>query len=165
MPLLHRCALPFAVIASAAAFASPASATTNVVSDGQNLLLGGDDQASVLGVEVYPFAANKLRVTELSKPLALFVGCAYEGADKRVADCTDAPHIVAQLGGGEDVLSVDTYTPVDAYGQTGDDEITGSSTDDKLEGNGGADVVKGDAGNDSVSDGDRTDPATGSGGN
>jgi Ca2+-binding RTX toxin-like protein len=162
---MHRCALPFAVIASAAAFASPASATTSVVSDGQNLLIGSDDQASVVGVEVYPFASNKLRVTELSKPLILFAGCVYEGADKRVADCADAPHIAAQLGGGEDVLSVDTYIPVEAYGQMGDDAITGGSADDDLEGNGGADVVKGDVGNDSVSDGDRTDAASGSGGN
>src|SRR4051794_35722331 len=162
---LRRCALPVATIATAAAFAAPASAATNVVSDGQHLLVGGDDQPSTLSVGVYQFAANKLTVSELSKPLTLFAGCVFEANTTRVADCAGAPGIFAVLGGGDDAFAVDAYVPVEAFGQTGSDAITGGSADDKLEGGGGNDLVKGDGGNDFVSDGESTDAVTGRGGN
>src|SRR3954469_3741173 len=163
MTLLRRCALPVAALALALS-ASPASASTVVLSDGLNLQIGGDDQGNVLNVTPNQFVAGKLRVTDLSKPLMLISGCALAGAPN-VADCIAAPNIVALLGGGSDILTVNAFVPLLAGGQTGNDQVTGGSADDTLEGNGGDDIVNGDGGNDSVSDGDRTDPATGAGGN
>jgi Ca2+-binding RTX toxin-like protein len=164
MILLRRCVPPLALLAALAAFASPASASTLVFSDGVNLEIGGDDQDNALNVAPNPLVVGKLRVTAISKPLMLISGCAFVGGSN-VADCAAAPKIVALLGGGSDVLSVDAFIPLIAAGQTGPDQITGGSADDTLEGNGGNDFVNGDGGNDSVSDGDRTDPATGAGGN
>src|SRR3954451_17893837 len=99
MTLLRRCALPIVAVAACAAFASPASASTIVLSDGLNLQIGGDDQSSGLSVTPNQFVAGELRVTELSKPLTLISGCAFAGG-ANVVDCVAAPNIVALLGGG-----------------------------------------------------------------
>src|SRR4051812_7981258 len=160
MTLLRRCAPPVALLAALAAFAAPASASTVVVSDGQNLQIGGDNLPNVLNVAPNPLVPNKLRVTDIYKPLMLISGCVVAGTPNS-ADCVLSPHIVAGLGGGSDVLAVDAYLSVEAYGQTGSDAITGGSDGDTLEGNGGDDVLNGDGGDDHVSDGERTDAATG----
>jgi Ca2+-binding RTX toxin-like protein len=163
MTLLRRCALPVATVAALAAFASPASASTLVLSDYLSVQIGGDDQANVLNVAPAPAVANKLRVTDLYKPLSSIQGCT--PAAPNVTDCSSAPVIYAVLGGGSDVLAVDAYVPVTALGQTGPDQITGGSVSDSLEGNGGDDVLNGDVGDDHLSDGESIDAATGIGGN
>src|SRR4051794_31610431 len=54
MNLLRRCVPPIAVLAALGAFASSASASTLVVSDGLNLQIAGDDQGNVLSVAPTP---------------------------------------------------------------------------------------------------------------
>jgi Ca2+-binding RTX toxin-like protein len=80
-------------------------------------------------------------------------------------DCNDVPKIVAALDGGNDVLTIDIARPTEAYGEFGNDTVTGGDSADKLEGNAGDDDVEGDGGNDSISDGNRIGTSSGIGGN
>src|SRR4051794_21488984 len=163
MTSVRRFALLVAALATLAAFASPASASTLVLGDALSLQIGGDDQSNVLNVAPAPAVANKLRVTDLYKALSSIQGCT--PAAPNVTDCPSAPVIYAALGDGSDVLAVDAYVPLTALGQKGPDQITGGSVNDSLEGNGGDDVLNGDDGDDHLSDGESIDAATGIGGN
>src|SRR3954454_3318882 len=159
MTSLRRFALLVAALATLAAFASPASASTLVLGDALSLQIGGDDQSNVLNVAPAPAVANKLRVTDLYKALSSIQGCT--PAAPNVTDCPSAPVIYAALGDGSDVLAVDAYVPLMALGQKGPDQITGGSVNDSLEGNGGNDVLNGDVGDDHLSDGEGIDAGTG----
>lgn len=170
MNTLRRTAfvLPAAILATAA-LASPASAAdpyTGLLADPLNLLISGDDADSLIGVTAQPILPGKsVRVVGGNTPFKLFGGCAPEPQQPVFVDCIDVPKIFAALREGNDTLTIDIARPTEAYGELGNDTITGGDSADRLEGNAGNDDLEGDGGNDLISDGNRTGTSAGIGGN
>src|SRR4051812_29035736 len=98
-------AAPIAALA-AAAFASPAAASTLVQADPTYLLVGGDGQSNAVSIDPLPILPRaSFRVIDLTTTLQINGGCTLEAGFTNRADCGVAPRIAALLGAGDDSLT------------------------------------------------------------
>ena len=135
-----------------------------------------DVSAGALRVTAAPGETNAvdigpgLVVADSGAPLTLGPGCVPQGLD---ALCTGATRVEADLGDGDDALTVTAPLPADLNGDEGNDALTavaavatleGGDGDDTLTAASGADVLSGGPGYDTLSGGegdDRIDGGTG----
>jgi hypothetical protein len=149
------------------ALAAPAAhAATATVETGALRIAAAPGEFNAVTVAAVP---GGLSVTDAGAPLTLGVGCT-------TGTCLGATRIEADLGDGDDQLTLSADLPADLGGGLGNDSIAvtafgsestnldGADGDDTLVAAGGADVINGGPGNDRLAGGagdDRIDGGTG----
>ena len=145
-------------------FAAPAQAATVSVDNGALRVAAGPGETNA--VDIGP----GLVVADAGAPVTLGPGCMPQGLE---ALCAGATRIQADLGDGDDALTVTAPLPADLKGGEGNDTLTvvaavatldGGDGDDTLTAATGANVLSGGPGFDTLSGGegdDRVDGGTG----
>jgi hypothetical protein len=157
-------------------FAAPAQAATVEVSAGALRITANPGETNA--IDIGPGLA--VAVADSGAPLTLGPGCVAQGLE---ALCTGATRVEADLGDGDDALTVTAPLPADLAGGEGNDSLTvgtlatddtlsvaaavtldGGDGDDTLTSAAGADVLRGGPGFDTLTAGegdDRLDGGTG----
>lgn len=111
-------------------------------------------------IDIAP-GAGALLVADSGAPLVPGSGCLPQGIE---IACTSATRVEADLGDGDDVLTLTAPLPADLDGGDGDDTLTGAAGADLLGGGPGFDTLSGDAGDDRIDGGTGGDAADGGAG-
>jgi hypothetical protein len=103
-------------------------------------------------------AGAALAISDPGAPLVPGAGCAAQGVE---VICAAAARLEADLGDGDDALTVSVALPVDADGGDGDDQLSGAGAADALAGGAGFDSLTGGDGGDRLDGGTGGDAADG----
>jgi RTX calcium-binding nonapeptide repeat (4 copies) len=133
-----------ATVALLALAPSAANAATASVEGGTLRILAAPDEYNAF--EVSP-GATGLLVSDTGAPLTLGAGCVRQGIE---ALCTGAARVEAELGDGDDVLTLSAPLPADIEGGDGFDTLSGGEADDRIDGGTGGDSAYGGGGDDSI---------------
>jgi RTX calcium-binding nonapeptide repeat (4 copies) len=128
--------LPLALL-----LAAPAHAATVEVSAGALRIAAAPGEFN--SITIRPDGS----VTDEGVPLTAGPGCLPQGLQ---AICTGATRVEADLGDGDDALTLSASLPADLMGGPGDDTLIGDDGADHIEGGTGGDSADGGGGSDSI---------------
>lgn len=150
---MRRLALPWLLLF--ALLAPAAHAATATVENGALRLTANPGEHNV--VTVAP-SGTALAVSDAGAPLTPGAGCALQGVQ---LICAAAARLEADLGDGDDALTLAAPLPAAVDGGDGDDALTASSGADTLTGGDGDDALSGGDGDDRIDGGTGGDSADG----
>jgi hypothetical protein len=139
-------------------FAPAANAATVEVSAGTLRITATPGEYNAIDVAS---SGSALAVADSGAPLTLGPGCVPQGIE---ALCTGATRIAADLGDGDDVLTVSAPLPAELQGGEGNDTLTAAGAADTLSGGPGFDTLSGGEGDDRLDGGTGGDLADGGSG-